>query len=107
MTKYYGGWIYADRDEIPELVGLGVFGPMEWSPDSGKITKALGKTGTISHCYCDWETLKKLEQRYHPLWVEKYPHYNEYPSIYPTDHFSEIKKGKGELWNQYLPDEAD
>lgn len=102
ITKYYGGWLYADKDEKQKLINLGVFGPMEWSPDNGKITKALGKTGNLSHCYCDEETLQKLDKEYGEMWRTKYPHYAEYPSKYPSEHFSEMKVGKGERWDKYI-----
>lgn len=107
MTTWYGGWLYADEDEKPKLIGLGVFGPMIWRPHTGYVTKALGKTGTIEHCYCDEATLQKLNIEYGSMWRTRYPHYNEYPSEYPSEHFSVIKKGEGELWDQYLPDESD
>ena len=113
MTKYYGGWLYADEDEKPKLIGLGVFGPMIWSPDDDKITKALGKTGTMSHCYCDEVTLQRLDTEYSEMWRTKYPHYQwvlekygESQAKYPSAHFSEIKKGEGERWDKYLPDEV-
>lgn len=102
MTKYYGGWLYTDKDERQELIALGVFGPMEWRPDNGKITKALGKTGTLSHCYCNKETMQKLDEKYGEMWRTKYPHYAEYPSKYPSGHFSEMKVGNGERWDKYI-----
>lgn len=102
MTKYYGGWLYTDKDEKQKLINLGAFGPMEWRPDNGKITKALGKTGTMSHCYCGKETLQKLDEEYGEMWHTKYPHYAEYPSKYPSEHFSEMKVGNGERWDKYI-----
>jgi hypothetical protein len=107
MTAYYGGWLYTDENERQELLDLGVFGPMIWTPDNGPITTALGKTGNMSHCYCSEETLHKLDDKYGEMWRTKYPHYDEYPSKYPSDHFSIIKRGKGERWDKYLPNDAD
>lgn len=104
--KYFAGWLYADEKEISKLKELGVFGLMVWKSDNGKITKALGKTGTLSHCYCNEETLAKLDELYGELWRTKYPHYNKYPSKYPSEHFSEIRKGNGEnSWDRFLPND--
>ena len=87
--KYYGGWLYADRSEYDELREIGVFGPMIYTPDNGSITKALEKEGNIAYCYCDSETLLKLQDRYEEVWRTKYPYWTP-DNIYP--HFGEMSK---------------
>ncbi len=92
MSKqYYGGWLRANKDEYNELVELGVFGPMLYAPvdNEDDITRAIGKDGSISYCYCDYETLLKLQDRYEEIWRTKYPHYSP-GDIYPN--FSEISE---------------
>ncbi len=89
--KYYGGWLYANKDEYDELKEIGVFGPMIYTPDEGEITKALEKEGSISQCYCNHKSLLKLQKRYEEVWRTKYPYWTS-DNVYP--HFSEVSKEK-------------
>lgn len=74
--RLYAGWLYANKEELEKLKELGVYGPMNWTPDSGSITRALGKSGNVSYCLCNEETHKKLQDYYEELWRTKYPHYH-------------------------------
>ncbi len=87
--KYYVGWLYANIAEYDELKQMGVFGPMFYTPDNSRITKSLGKDGKIGYCYCDYETLLKLQDRYEEVWRTKYPHWIP-GNIYPD--FDEMTK---------------
>lgn len=87
--KYYVGWLYASIGEYDELKEMGVFGPMFYAPDNSSITKALGKDGKIGYCYCDYETLLKLQDKYKEVWRTRYPHWTP-GDIYPD--FDETSK---------------
>ena len=90
------GWLYASKKELEELREMGVYGLMDWKPDKGIVTKALGKNGIVESCLCSEETHTKLQERYEELWMTKYPYYNSpgADKVYPD--FSEITEERAE-----------
>jgi len=101
--KYYGGWLYANKNEHNELRKMGIFGPMIYTPSEGNsINEALGKAGTIEYCLCDYETLLKLQDKYRELWQTKYPYYDS--SVKKTTIYPEFTKIMSKKEIEHLKD---